>query len=150
MKRMVCGILALMTVLAVGCALADQQVNLPGSRYTVMIPDEMIYDGPTPDTDEAFAYVDEQLGLTISFVLRDAPGLDLTRLMPRIQEENPEKLELTAVNGIPMIVYRATSDEGAKCIGYILQDGDAIQELLFWYTTQKAADMSRTIMESIQ
>ena len=150
MKRMVCGILALVMVLAIGCALADQRVNLPNSRYTVTIPDEMAYDGPTPDTDEAFAYVSEQLGLTISFLVHDAPGADLTSLMPRIQKENPEKLELTTVNGIPMIVYRATADDGGKCIGYILQDGNTVHELLFWYTTQKAADLSRTIMESIQ
>ena len=32
MKRMVCGILALAMALAIGCALADQRVNLPDSR----------------------------------------------------------------------------------------------------------------------
>ena len=150
MKKTLCIMIVLGIVLAAGAALADQQVNLPDSRYAVTIPDGMAYDGPTPGTDEAFAYVSEQLGLQISFLVYNAPGADLTSLMPGIQEKNPEKVELTTVGGIPMIVYRITAEDGAKCIGYILQDGNTVQEIVFWYATQKAADLSKTIMESIQ
>ena len=30
-----------------------------------------------------------------------------------------------------------------------IQDGNQIQEIAFWYATQKAADLTKTIMESI-
>ncbi len=150
MKKVFCIMIVAGMILAAGCAMADQEVSLPNSSHTLTIPDGMAYDGPTPGTDEAFAYVSEQMGLQISFLVYNAPGADLTSLIPRIQEKNAEKVELTTVGGIPMIVYRITTEDGAKCIGYILQDGNAVQEIIFWYSTQKAADMSKTIMESIR
>ena len=41
-------------------------------------------------------------------------------------------------------------DSGMKGIGYILQDGNATQKIVFWYATQEAADLTKTIMESIE
>ena len=58
---------------------------------------------------------------------------------------------MTTVNGVEMIVYRVTaSNPDGKAIGYILRDGDKVWQIEFWYTSQTAADMTKTIMESIQ
>ena len=149
MKKGFCIMLAAVIALAAGCALADQQVNLPNSRYAVTMPDGMAYDGSTPGTDEAFAYVSGELGLEVSFHYYSAPGANLASLLPGIQEKDPDDVQMTTVGGMPMIVYRL-SDNGGKCIAYILQDGNTIHEIVFWYTTQKGADLSRTIMESIR
>ena len=64
----------------------------------------------------------------------------LSDLIPGIVESGMEDVQMTVVNGIEMLVYRYTpSDPGEmKCIGYILRDGDRIEEIAFWYATQAA------------
>ena len=152
MKRMTGILLALVILLAAGCAAAEQRISLPESSLTLALPDEMICDGPTPGSDEAFAYVSNRLGLEISFFRYNDRGRQLADLIPGIREKGADEVRERNVGGMDMIVYRIAPYDasGMKCIGYILKDGDAIQEIVFWYATQSAADRSEAIMGSIQ
>lgn len=155
MRRTGALLLALMLLLAAGCGLADETVQLPESRYEVTLPDGMEYDGPTPDSQEAFAWVSEEMGLEISFFRYEKEGTEpavlMYVLMMALMDNGAEDIGTTTVNGVEMVVYRfpPADESGMKGIGYILQDGDALQGIMFWYATQEAAEMTRTIMESI-
>ena len=152
MRRWMCAMLAAVLVLAAGCcAMAEEKVKLPDSRYYITLPSGMEYDGPGPMDGDAFAfsYVGESLGLDIDFLSYAAKGVELASLVQGVGEK-AEEAALYQVAGQEMIVYRATDPaDGAKGIGYILKDGDRLVEIIFWYATQAAADMTEQIMLSL-
>ena len=156
MKKLMAGMLAvvMLAMLGAGCALADQAVQLPeNSRYTIQLPDGMEYDGPGKLDKASFAYVSESLGLDVIFSCSDGSQVRyLEDMIPVIEDNGMEDVQMVTVRDIPMIVYRYTPDDPAemKCIGYIFQDGNLIQQIAFWYGTQKAADQTKIIMESIE
>ena len=149
MKRIAA--LLLVLLLLAGTALADQAVKLEGTRYTLALPDEMEYDGPGKPGTADFAYVSDSLGLEVLFTSADGSGLvSLSDMIPYL-EDDVEKVEPVTVSGVEMLRYRITAhNPEGKAIGYILRDGDKVWQVEFWYTGQKAADLTKTIMESIQ
>lgn len=153
MKRMMALILAAVMLLAAGCAAAEQTVKLPESRYAVTLPDGMEFDGPGKMDRAAFVYVSEALGLDIVFVVGDANGLNrLEDLIPGLEEQGMEDVSVKRISGIDMVVYRYTPADPAemKCVGYILRDGEKIEEIAFWYATKEAAKQTETIIKSIE
>ena len=151
MKRMIGLVLGLVLALAgIGAAWAETWVNLPGSAYALALPDGMTYDGPGEQDGALFAYVDEGIGLDIHFFRYDAGEAQLKPMAKKLREKGFDA-KITTIAGIDMIVYRteSTTGDGMKAIGYILLDGSSVQEIVFWYATQKAADMTKTIMETI-
>ena len=143
--------LLLVLLLLAGAAYADQAVELEGTRFTLALPDEMEYDGPGKPGKADFAYVSGSLGLEILFTSADGSGLSqLTDIIPFLEDDVDEVSPVT-VNGIEMLKYRisAHNPEG-KAIGYILRDGNKVWQVEFWYASQTAADLTKTIMESIQ
>ena len=150
MRRIAALVFVLLLVMA-GTAFADQDVQLKGTRYTLTLPDSMEYDGPGNPGKADFAYVSESLGLEILFTSANGSGLQqLADMIPNLADEVDDP-RMTTVNGVEMIVYRVTADDpDGKAVGYILRDGDKVWQIEFWYTSQTAADMTKTIMESIQ
>ena len=51
--RKVIGMALVLMLLAAGSISSAETVRLPESRYAVILPDAMTYDGPTADTAEA-------------------------------------------------------------------------------------------------
>ena len=152
-KRLGCMVLA-MLLLVCGCAAADEQIQLPDSRYMLTIPDGMTYDGPGEGDDTAkFAYVSEKLGLDIEFFSYDANGWKLKDMAETLREQGTDA-EMRKIAGIEMIVYLVTDPDdppqkGMNCIGYVLKDKDVIVEICFWYATKKAAKLTEEIIGSI-
>ena len=151
MKRKVCGAMALvMAVLFMSCAIAEQTVQLPESKYCLTIPDEMEYDGPgTGSDDAAFAYVSTKLNLEIDFFLNTNQGGATLQAVAEILRQKDDDIAIYRISGIEMIVYRVTDTDNRKGIGYVFLDGSHIQEVVFWYGTQAAADLTETIIQSI-
>ena len=146
MQRVVLFILAAMILLA-GCAAADEVVQLPESRYAVSLPDGMVYDGSSAEDGEAFACVYEEILLEIHFYRFEA---GMTETVADALAKGAEDITPVPVNGVDMIAFRyPAQDDGWKAVGYMMQDGDATQMILFWYGTPEAAEMTKTIMESI-
>ncbi len=140
-------LLAAVILLAAGCAAADEVVRLPESRYAVTLPDGMVYEGPTPENSEAFACVYEEFLLEIHFFRFEA---GMTEAVADVLAKGAEDITPVPVNGIDMIAFRyPAQDDGWKAVGYMTQDGDATQMILFWYGSMEAAEMTKTIMESI-
>ena len=148
MRKWVCLVLAAL-LLAGSCAIAEQKVQLPDSRFYLMLPDEMEYDGPGPQDGAKFAYVAEKLGLDISFFSYDGKGAELSEMVQELVADGADAA-LYRIAGQEMIVYRTEDPEDhAKCIGYVLKDGENLVEIVFFYATQKAADMTEEIMLSL-
>ena len=145
----------LLAVLFIASAAAEQTVRLPESRFALMIPDGMEYDGPgdIPD-DAAFAWVSGKLGLDIQFFRQPNDGGAALQAMADVIIGDGVDAEIHRINGIDMIAYRVTDpqdppEQGMKCIGYVFLDGDAAQMICFWYATQEAADLTAEIIGSI-
>ena len=98
MKKTLSTLLALILLLCLGTAAADQKVTLPDSRYSLTLPDGMEYDGPGEGSDDArFAYVSESLGLDIQFFREsDSKGKrhEVRRLRPPRRQSGPDGLLL--------------------------------------------------------
>ena len=155
MKRQTCLILAVVLALCAGFAAAEQKVSLPASSYTLTLPDGLEYDGPgsTEGDDAEFAYASYDLGLEVYFLLHDGKGVTLEDILQELKKTGQDA-DLYMVNGIKMLVYRVDDPDqppkkGMKCIGYTLIDGDRVQEIVFWYANQAAADLTKEIMGSI-
>ncbi len=156
MKRRMCGLMALMlALLCMGGAAAEQKVQLPESRYSLMIPDGMEYDGPGDIPDDAeFAWVSAELGLDIQFFRQPNDRGATLQAMADVLISDGMDAAIYRINGTDMIVYRDSDpqdppEKGMKCIGYVFLDKDAAQMICFWYATQKAADLTAEIIGSI-
>ena len=146
MRKVMAMLMAGILLLA-GCAAADEAVRLPESRYAVTLPDGMVYDGPTAESGEAFACVYEEVLLEVHFFRLEA---GMTEAVADALAKGAEEITPVSVNGVDMIAFRyPPQDDGWKAVGYILQDGEATQVILFWYGTPEAAERTKTIMESI-
>ena len=154
-KRLCLMMAAVLMLLTMSCAAAEQTVFLPESSYRLTLPDGMEYDGPDVGSDNAkFAYISAQTGLEIDFFLYDRNGAALEDMVAPLLEQGIDEADLWTVNGITMIVYRANDptdppQKGMKCIGYVLEDGNKIQQICFWYATKEAAQLTETIIASI-
>ena len=138
-----------------GCAAADRAVVLPGSRYVIDVPEGMVYSEPQGGDDGVYAYISDILEMDyLSYTLEDTAAPDPSEsLKDRAKKLEADGLdvELRQVNGIDMIVYRIMDEaDGAPGIGYVLEDGETVVEVIFWYATQDAAETAKTIMESIR
>ena len=149
--------LALLTciMLLFGCAAADQAVVLPDSRYVIDIPDGMKYSKPQNGDDGIHAYYSDTLEMDfLSYPMEDTAAPDPAEgLQDRAKKLTADGLEveLRRINGIDTIVYRITDEtDGTPGIGYVLEDGGTVIEVIFWFATEEAANMTRTIMESIR
>ena len=103
------------------------------SRLEYDVPTRIFQDSDTP---EAPASLDILTGKNVLL-------LEILQ-----QDESVDEVSMYKVNGIEMIVYRLTDPDdppqkGMKCIGYVLEDGDLIQEITFWYGTQDAARLTQ-------
>ena len=142
-------------LLFAGCAAADQAVMLPGNRYMIDIPDGMAYSGPQGGDGGIHAYVSGTLEMDyMSYPVEDTaapdPSENLKDRAKKLTAAGVE-VELRQVNGIDMIVYRiADETDGTPGIGYVLEDGGMVVEVIFWFATQEAADLSQRIMETIR
>lgn len=138
------------TVLLFSFAMAEQRVVLPGSRYAIDIPDGMKY-SPAEEVDEGIeAYISDTLEMDY-FSYPMTEGMLTLQQRAEAQAAKGSDVEMRTVNGIEMLVYRVTDEaDGAPCIGYAFMDGTQIVEVFFWYATQEAADLTRSIMETIR
>lgn len=153
MKALSC--LLVCIVLISGCAAAEQQVLLPGGRYVIDVPDWMEYSDPVDGDAGMEAYISDDLEIDFtSYEKTEAVKLGMPETLKETakqQWEEGKKTEIRKVNGIEMLVFRTEDEEdGTPGIVYVFEDGELIIEINFWYATREAADLTKTIMESIR
>ncbi len=153
MKKAIC--LFICTVLLFCSAMAELTVALPESRYVIDVPDGMKYSPPEPKDNGIEAYISETLEMDYrSYSREEALAIGFSENLQETAEllaAAGAEAEIYEVNGVEMLVYRFTDEaDGAPGISYAFADGDRMIEIIFWYATQEAADMTKTIMESIR
>lgn len=150
MKRLICLLLALL----VPCvSLAEKEVRLPDSRYTVDVPEYMKDSVPGAGGVQSW-YCDILEMDCISYRKADAQAMGMSGTLRETAEERAAagaETELREVNGIEMICFRTRDEaDGAPCIGYIFEDGDRMIEVDFWYANEEAAALTAAIISSIR
>ena len=152
MKRFFAFLVCLMLLL--GCAQADRSVTLPNSRYMIDVPDWMRFSEAEEKYNDVAAYYSEMLEIDyVSYPRASMIGPGTAESLREVAEKSAAKgreVELRSVNGIEMLCFR-TVDESDKtpCIGYVFEDGDWIIEVDFWYATEEAARLTKSIISSI-
>ena len=143
----------ILCVLMLGnCALAEQQVMLPGEHYTLTLPDSMTYSPKNPSRkdgpDFQFAYFSKSLEMDVFMY---ANGGTTVRGLAENMRSTGLDATVQNVNGTEMLCYTGVDPaDGASYIGYVLMDGDQAIEIAFWYGNQEAMDQSAEIMNSIR
>lgn len=153
MKTVICILVCI--ALVFGCAAAEQEVVLPGGRYAIDVPDRLDYSDPVDGDAGMEAYISEDLEIDfIAYEKAEAVALGMPETLKEAakqQRAEGKKTEIRKVNGIEMLVFRTEDEEdGAPGIVYVIDDGEWIVEIEFWYATQEAADETKTIMETIR
>ena len=153
MKKLFCFVMC--GILALSCALAEQEVVLPNSRYVLEVPDWMEYSDPVDGDRGVEAYISKDLEMDyLSYTREQAAekGMKDTLIESvKYLNENGMKTELRKIQGIEMLCYRTEDDaDGARCVGYVLMDGDWLIEISFWYANEDAAKEAETIISTIR
>ena len=147
------GILLLALCLLLGTAygaLAEQVVRLPGTGCELTLPDDMqLHESRSDDADSGMLFAYLSPALEIDFFTYTADG-DL-----RIAAENMaaagREAELRTVNGIEMICARLhDGTDNVDGVTYAFRAGEKIVEIIFWYSDQEAAELTKTIIASLR
>ena len=134
--RRIAGLL-ICVVLVFGAAFAEQVVVLPGGRYVIDVPDNMVYSAPEDGDFGVEAYISETLEMDyLSYPRTEGTARGMAETLRKTAELCAEKemdVELRKVNDTELLCFRTTDEaDGASCIGYVLEDGDQYIEIDFW------------------
>lgn len=152
MKKLIC--LVLCALLFCGYALADTEVQLPGTCFMIPIPEGMEYSEPEEDGQEIYAWFSDSLEIDYTsypkaMLFQQGEEQTLRRLA-ETRIAAGDTVEIRDVNGIEMLVFRMTDEaDGTPGIGYLFENGEWMAEIDFWYATQEAADLTVKIISGI-
>ena len=154
MMRRVLVLLLVCVALVSGCAAAEQEVLLPGGRYVLDVPDWMEYSDPVDGDAGVEAYISEDLEMDFIMARKEDLAMigmaaDL-REIAKAQRAAGNKPDIRKINGIEVLCFRTEDEDGTPCIGYVIEDGEWIIRINFWYATQDAANETKKIMETIR
>ena len=153
-KRLAAVLLACVLTLAAGCALADQSVALPNSRYVIEVPDWMRFSEADEEHNGVAAFYSEMLEVDyVSYPRASMIGPGTAGSLREVAENSAARgreVELRSVNGVEMLCFRILDEsDKAPCIGYVFEDGNWMIEVDFWYATEEAARLTGSIISSI-
>ena len=156
-RKMICLLAAALLLTAAGAAAeGTRPVQLPGSRYAVDVPDTMVYEAPGEGNgDLAFVWIlpGAEAGsarMEIDFFAYASVQNDLEQTAKNMAEAGVP-VELRSVNGTQMLCAESADEtDGAPCISYALAEEGRMIEIVFWYSDQETADLSRTIIETLR
>lgn len=149
---------ALLITFAVTAAAAEstRPVQLPGSRFVIDVPETMTYEAPGEGSgDLAFVWVlpgpeAGSVRMEIDFFAYASVQQDLAETAKKLGEAGIE-VELRNVNGTDILCAEsADPTDTARCISYALTEDGRMIEIVFWYSDQETADLSRTIIETLR
>jgi hypothetical protein len=147
MKRL--AVLLLACLMLCGCALAEQEVALPGERFALQLPDDMQYNmqGRSDVPQFQFAYFNKKLEMDVFAYYSEGKTLAEMRDMLRKDDVKPE---IRKIAGVELLSYSMTDESGSTmCTAFSMLDGDQVIEILFWYAEDSAAKQAEGIMNTL-
>ena len=146
----------LLSCLLNGMALADviltrdTDAMLPDGQHLLTLPAGMI--SQTPDGDETNlkgVFLREPDLEMLVFAYR-ANGATVEGLAEALKEAGREA-QVREIDGQMFLVYQDRDEaDGTPCVGYSYLYKDWMIEISFFYSSQEAADLTKTIMESFR
>ena len=149
-KRMAAILAAVMILVFLGTALGDGPVATLPDGHRLALPEGMQETGtdPTETGLEADWVLEPDLEMLIfSYEAGDATAMSLAEGLTA----TGRKAEVREIGGTEFLVYQDTDEaDGALCVGYACRAGERLIEISFFCGSQRAADLTREIMESYQ
>ena len=139
---------ALLAAIPAGGAAAEREITLPDGTHFLRIPEEMIYQAPSADETslKGIWLLEPELEMLIfSYEAQNATVDTLAEALVNAGRQ----AQVREIGGTEFLVFQDRDEaDGAPCVGYsYLADGRMV-EITFFYATQAAMDLTRTIMES--
>ncbi|MBR2824520.1 MAG: hypothetical protein IKE24_12655 [Clostridia bacterium] len=126
----------------------ETDVLLPDGVHRLTLPGGMV--SLTPDADEPdlkgiFLREPDLEMLVFAYAAHGATAESLAQALAAAGRD----AQVRDIHGERFLVYRDRDEaDGTPCVGYGYMYGDWLIEISFFYSTQEAADLTKTIMES--
>ncbi len=127
---------------------ADTEAMLPDGVHCLTMPAGMVWQVPGAEETDLKGVFLREPDLEMLVFAYDAQGSTIQGLAEALIASGREA-QVRTINGEEFLVYQDRDEaDGTPCVGYgYLYDGWLI-EISFFYASQEAADMTKTIMES--
>ena len=147
-------LLLLLTTLLCGSAFADTilkrdtEAMLPDGVHLLTLPAGMVSQLPASDETDLKGIFLREPDLEMLVFAYPAQGATAQSLAEALTEAG-RTAEVREIAGEAFLVYQDVDEEdGTPCVGYSYLYRDWIIEISFFYSSQEAADLTTTIMES--
>ena len=143
-------LLALMLLLCSTAAAEGQEILLPDGTHRLTVPAEMNWQAPSEEEEDLKGIFLLPPELEMLIYAYDAQGVTTQELAEALVNAG-RRAELREIAGTEFLVFQDTDEaDGASCVGYSYISEQKMTEITFFYSTQAAMDLTRTIMESFQ
>lgn len=133
-----------------GAAAEGREILLPDGVRRLTVPSEMSWQEPAADEVDLKGILLMPPELEMLIFAYDAGGLTV-RETAEVLAEAGRQAEVREIAGTEFLVYQDTDEaDGASCVGYSYIENGMMVEVSFFYASQAAMDLTRTIMESFQ
>jgi len=123
-------------------------VMLPDGRHSIQIPAEMEYQAPAEEESDLRGIFLMPPELEMLVFAYEQPGLTIQELAETLTNAG-RIAETRDIGGKEFLVFQDTDEaDGTSCVGHGYLEGNQMVEVTFFYATQAAMDLTRTIMES--
>lgn len=153
MKKMIhllCAVAAVMLMagMTVSARAEAREILLPDGIHYLRIPEEMSWQEPAledTDLEEIWLMPPELEMLVFAYDVQNASVRTLAETLVNAGQQ----AEVRQISGMDFLVFQDRDEaDGAPCVGYSYISGGKMVEISFFYGSQAAADLTKTIMES--
>ena len=126
----------------------DTEAILPDGEHRITLPAGMTSLMPDPEESDLKGIFIREPDLEMLVYAYDAQGSTIEGLAKALREAGREA-EIRRIGEESFLVYRDRDEaDGAPCIGYGYPYEGWLIEISFFYSSNEAGEMTRTIMES--
>ena len=128
----------------------DTDAMLPDGLHRLTLPAGMVSQTPDADETNLKGIFLREPDLEMLVFAYPANGATVETLAESLAEAGREA-QVRQISGELFLVYQDRDEaDGAPCVGYSYLYKDWMIEISFFYSTQEAADLTKTIMESFR
>ena len=144
------GIIGILLCLCLMGGTAGADAMLPDGLHRLTLPAGMVSQTPDADETNLKGIFLREPDLEMLVFAYPANGATVETLAESLAEAGREA-QVRQISGELFLVYQDRDEaDGAPCVGYSYLYKDWMIEISFFYSTQEAADLTKTIMESFR
>ena len=128
----------------------DTDAMLPDGQHMLTLPAGMVSQTPDGDETNLKGVFLREPDLEMLVFAYPANGATVEALAEALTQAGRDA-QVRSIDGEHFLVYRDRDEaDGAPCVGYSYLYRDWMIEISFFYSSQEAADLTKTIMESFR